>query len=377
MPETKSKAPVEAMLFAGFSALGGGLHYLFQLEAAKTMSALEFGEFSVWAGGVSAWMFLGALAQFVAVFFPMQKKMLLTVSGILVSLAVPLGLFAHTHPDKTMFLGVLAVLFSITTSWLVGQAQIRNIFILLGLVNFLLGLGKFLALPFAPESHRFYFAFLGGYPIALVALFLGHYFTTRKPALRPKTLQQGLSTAIILSALTMIIPQLDILFIGYTQTPEITGQFARVSLFYRAIFFSVMILAQWYLPKQIAQKNKTGTKPFLYLGVAGLTVSIAAFIIGPYFASHFLRIELADYRIWILLSCINITALTMFYLRAQESLAHNEFLPGASSLGLLCCFIGVLYKIGPGVEKYLISSILFNLLLFFWVGHIRKSLRLT
>ncbi|MCX6104482.1 MAG: hypothetical protein NTY08_01450, partial [Proteobacteria bacterium] len=124
------------------------------------------------------------------------------------------------------------------------------------------------------------------------------------------------ASAAILAVATALLPQLDIINLRLTQTDAMIGQYSRVMLFAKGIFFSAATMLQVALPLHLLAQRARGEKPQSIreersvwraeMSVIGICAVVAAGVtsLGPWISIHFLGYPLADFQMWILLTCL-------------------------------------------------------------------------
>ena len=309
------------------NALAGVLNYGFQIQAARRLGLVDFGVLSNWLANVTIMLMVASLSQMLANYFPMTKRRLtwccngiiapsVCVAACLLLMSLNGTLTPQRNQLAAVFLGVAA-------SWLGGQVQARLRFGLLGLALFVGAAVKFgttfLAFPGQTELTSYYLAIPLG--LAVAAVVLGGVILLR-PAddhQLASVVEQPVArvaSAAILAVATALLPQLDIINLRLTQTDAMIGQYSRVMLFAKGIFFSAATMLQVALPLHLLAQRARGEKPQSIreersvwraeMSVIGICAVVAAGVtsLGPWISIHFLGYPLADFQMWILLTCL-------------------------------------------------------------------------
>ncbi|MCB0410965.1 MAG: hypothetical protein KDD22_00460, partial [Bdellovibrionales bacterium] len=115
----KTPAKWKAGFFFLAHVLAGAFHYLFQVLAGKQLSVELFGEFSAWLAWLNLGLGAGAIAQYMANFFPLASSKIRTwgVGSILGGMTV-LSLFFFWEPASALEIGILTLLVAPFDHWL-------------------------------------------------------------------------------------------------------------------------------------------------------------------------------------------------------------------------------------------------------------------
>lgn len=243
-----------------------------------------------------------------------------------------LYIYSKSPVPSPLFTGgtiFLATLFM----WLLGQLQSRLLFFAVGTV-LMVSAGSKLATALlghntASSEAAFYWAFWMSFvlPVGLILIFA--VMSEMKSETTPVTLsfseikKRLLATTALATAATLI-PQVDILVAQQLLSPELLGEFSRVSLFYKAGYFGLAIVAQWLLPHQIQQNvsNHKSANWILVLFGLGILGAATAGAVGPALAEYLLKFSLAESRTWIFLSCLNMSAMIALYFFIQTDCSN-------------------------------------------------------
>lgn len=383
-----------AIGFFSAANIGAGVfHYLYQVVASARLDTVTFGALNTWIAQVSVFFIFSSFVRFHANFVRVPVRKFALPLGLLFSFlfALVATLIILTPKAADLWIGCLVISLSIPTSWLLGQLQTRKLFLLLGLGILLVAVAK-LAGVFAldmllPSERAFYWAFPLGYflPVffILVALWKAHRkqeeFRFQRNHLPPWETIVG---TLILSFTSVFLPQMDILSVDRTQTAEVIGQFARVSLFYKGVFFFVMVFSQVILPHQIeaGRQNKpiapwriVRSRMSLFLLSSALGAVAASFFVPP-LARLIMNFDMAGFELWIGLASFNICLLTALFLLIQ-SLTSKGLNRQASwiLLGIVIHFV-TLPNFDLEVSVYLASVVSLNFLILLFGLHTYKKL---
>jgi hypothetical protein len=324
-------------IFFVASLLAGVLNYLFQVVAARQLPAADFAALNGWFSNLSIFFFAGGLLQYAGNFWPPRKNHLrLAIVGLNLFAAACLAYWLFSPGVLTVDRAIVVLGISTFFGWLQGQAQIRMAFGVLSAVNFFMALAK-LTLTAAPIAEP---SALDRYALALFASFLpglwiaSVFLWSAKDAGRPAT-KPAWSAPLVLSLATAIIPQFDMVLMSHTQSAESFSAFVHASLFSRAIYFLIFILAQWMLPRQILNPKTNFLSRFpLVLLVAGCC-SLGLTLVSTWISLHMMNWPEAPGRILVALSCMHMSLLTLVYLLIQEAAAKSRIPLAAAVLIVL------------------------------------------
>lgn len=325
--------------FVALNFIAGFLHYLFLVVASKQLPAESFSSLSAWLAYLS-FAFIGAgVLQYLSCFVPLSRKhMRLFVAGGLLYAAASAALPFTLAFDHTM-IGVLVGLMACAFGIFLGQAQVRLLFLGLSAGNLAVGLGKlaFALLPILPfeSAERYFWAV----PLTYVpAIILMSFVLLRHQEEVPRTsggrgVKAAILSTVILGAGSALLPQFELMLMRSTQDAEAFNGFARLSLFYKAIFFVFLIFSQWLLPYQLRDPKRAGkalADPRLYAGSVVLALCGALF--GPLVAHYALGWSESPSRLHIFLSCWNMGLLTWIFLLLQDLCAKQKARAAAAVL---------------------------------------------
>lgn len=342
-----------ALIFLLINAFAGLLHYFFQLLAARKLSVEEFGGFSGWLAWVYLGLSLGSVAQYGANFFPVQKRGLKI--SILLSVSTGLVVTALFFSSKTLSyfeIGFMTLFLAPFSTWLLGQAQRRLLLMTFAFGSLFIAAAK-LGIPYFWNSQPAEDIFYWSLPLSS---FCGILFLVPFLVKDLSSPVQGVGTdlsyiktriagAVLLSFSAVFIPNIDLVYVDTLKDMEILAPFAQVSLFYKAVFFVILILAQWLLPHQLQQGPGGAPSPrrmkfFVRVCALGLMFSLCSSAV----ASEFYRIVLGKPFLapilWVFLSCFNVSLLTGIFLEVQSQVARLKVVD--ASLTFLTQVVSVL-----------------------------------
>lgn len=370
-----------AAFFAAANLLAGLIHYAFQVWSSRRLSAVEFGELNSWIAYLSVALSCAAFAQYLANFHVARRSRLsvLAIAGVGLGAATPLLPFVLADAAGLVPIAVVGFFCAVAFSWFIGQAQARLMFYLMGAALLLAAAGKFgLALvPFPVERVILSLAWAVSlsYAVALLALCLALLVSAPdSPTSASPPLGLGLLAPGILAAATVLVPQLDIIVIHQTQTPEVIGQFARVSILYKVVFFSFLVLAQWILPHQLQDyrsrmdgraPGRDGFHP-LRPRARGAMLLLSLALAGAVYLGGRLAMTwmwgggFSELRVWVLLSVLNMALLTNIFFRIQVDCAYRQPWAALGALLGLLAELGLALGLRLSVARYLEFAIAFN-----------------
>jgi hypothetical protein len=379
MTEASSKSfRFKAFVFLLVNVMAGGLHYLFQLIAARRLSPAEFGEFSGWYAWVCFGLSFGALAQYGANFFPARPKALkLSMLSASVMALIVLGYFFLSGRVNELGLGLLSIAIAPFATWLLGQAQRRMLLMTFSFGGLVIGAAKVLTVLIVNPAHEgadmFYWGLALSY-VAGIAFLVVLLVLNFKSSVSPEAAKSGiggrLSGAVLLSFSSVFIPNIDLIYVQSTQTSEALTRFAQVSLFYKAVFFIILIMAQWLLPHQLnrgASKalNPRRMKVFVRICSMGMVFSMGASVLAEPFYRIALGKEFLASTLWVFMACFNVSLLTGIFLEIQNQIAASRVKDAAVCLLAQVLTVAGAYLFGLDLSTYLQIQIGVNGILLF------------
>ena len=357
-----------ALAFLVANVAGGGLHYVYQVVASRSLDKPAFAAFSFWLANISLGFVLASVAQYVGNFQPTSNGRLRSVAPVLGGAVVALSLLAVTGGRSSLAtLSALTILSATVNGWLLGQAQNRLLFYTLSTATFLVALCK-LAVVWpsfwrASSADLFYVAIDVCYApsILFLAVRLGLSRGVPSPSAPVGGLAGALGAPLFLASAAAAFPQLDLIVVKATQDAGTFQDFARASLFYKGLYFLFVILLQWMLPYQV--RSSSSTVPRLNRSVL-VAVSIASSalvaFVAPTVASLVMRWPDAPPRTMIFLSCCNVCLLSWILFLMQEACAHGRSGHAMALLGSVGVAYAVVWTFSPALAVYFAITIAAN-----------------
>jgi hypothetical protein len=332
---------LEGAFFIGANIAAGLLHYLYQVVAARRLSAADFADLNAWYAALALFFAVAGFLQYTANFAPAKRRWL-RAAVLAANLLAAVGLWRwfESAPALGFEHAVWIVLLAAVSGWLLGQAQIRLAFTVMAIASLVIGATK-LATALWPAHGLTWFALapFAGYIPALWWLSV-HLWRADDTTARPRARARTWWTApLILSTASAVFPQLDLVLMSHTQTAAVFTEFAQASLFYKAIYFLVALLAQWLLPQQIhglADRpiRKTGATLAVAVVAAVAASAVLAAIAAP--VAHFvLGWAEAPRAGLVFVSCLNMSLLTLLFLFIQEACARSRTRIAALTLAVI------------------------------------------
>lgn len=332
------KTEVRSASIFFISGIGAGFfNYLFQVVAGRNLSAENFAALNGWFANLSLLFFIAGILQYASNFWPAKKNAIrisIVSANILSLLAIWYWL---SQPGTLTFDRALIILFLSTLfGWLSGQAQVRLAFGILSISGLIIALTKF-GLTFFPiatsaDLDRYALALFISYLPALwvIGFYLWNAPGAKSPAAKPK-----LAAPVFLSAASAIIPNFDIVIMSHTLAEPEFQEFVRASLFFRALYFLIFILAQWLLPRQIQSSKGNILIHFPKIAAAAALFSAILTLISPLVSQHVLGWTSPPDKIVIFMSCLELSLLALFLLKIQELCAQGKLRTASILLGVL------------------------------------------
>jgi O-antigen/teichoic acid export membrane protein len=319
MMQTQREFWRSSMVLLGCNTLAGILNYAFQVLAARRLEVADYGRLNLWIADITIVLSLGTIAQMVANYFPMApsslRKLALSALAVATAVALSLGLVSSDSGIYGYSAGTAALGLGLMSGWLSGQVQARMQFALLGMA-LVAGAGLKLLIAGLVSMQGvltpYYLAVSMGFlaPIALIAVrSLAHPFTVVTSVAEDRV-KAKIICASLLALATALIPQLDIINLRQFQTSEVLGQYARVMLAAKAIFFGAAAILQVALPfhlrSQDANMNHSAggairRAELTVVGVCFVASGFAALVL-PWLSPLLFRFELSGYQLWIFLT---------------------------------------------------------------------------
>ena|GEM_PF-1475909 len=353
------------LLIANVSA--GALNYLFQVRAAAQLDPAAYGALNGWMAYLSLALFVGGAAQIASNFLPwseagVRRVGFVTVAAPVIALAWFGSVRARSEAPSGLELGVVATLLGTVQQWTLGQFQARTWFVWMGsavvLSAVMRWIGTFLPLFSTIAVEQAYFLAL---PMSFAAacLFQGVVMLAKRAAAEPPRARSMTHGSAWMGALTLacamsLLPQLDMLSLRGLQSDYELGMFARTALFGKAVFFGALTLLQIALPHHV-RAHQGIVNPEYHriqwlerLGIAACIVGSAVFAVSaPWITSRFLGFELSsEQQLWVLLSCLGLTALYGHLQAVQVLCATGEWRRAAIRLVAVAALYPVAQALG-------------------------------
>jgi hypothetical protein len=357
-----------ALAFLVSNLAGGGLHYLYQVVASRSLDKAAFSTFSFWLASISLGFVLASVAQYVGNFQPTSNGRLRFVAPALGGVVVALALVAVTGGGRSLaIVGALTILSATVNSWLLGQAQNRLLFYTFSTATLLVALCKLAVVwpsLWRPSSaDLFYVAIVVSYAPSI--LFLAARLSLSRGVPSPSTPVGGLAGALgaplILASAAAAFPQLDLMVVKATQDAGTFQDFARASLFYKGLYFVFVILSQWMLPYQV--RRSSSSVPRLDRNVLfAFSIASSALIalVAPTVGSVVMRWPDAPPRAMIFCSCFNVCLLSWILFLIQEACAHHRSRHAIALLGSVGGAYAVVWTLSPGLAGYFAIAVAAN-----------------
>jgi hypothetical protein len=323
--------------------LGAGvLNYLFQVIASQRLSGEDFSSMSSWIAHVSVFFILAGILQYSSNFLPASsrffKSSLVAFNLIYVGL---ISLWFMLDPGLSPLKAALMVVSTALFGWAMGQVQGRLLFFTVALANLAIGTTKilvaFVPLPLSDLEKFVFIFFIGNLPALWFITVSGIRYSAPPQRGDLHSGHQGLLAAGLLSAYSILIPQIDLIILDWTQPREIFNDIARASIFYKAIYFFFFAIAQFLLPIQLKATDRSLNSWFgsIKLAAAALLACGVLAQISPWIVRSLLHWDSEPARDLIFLPCLNMTILTWLFLLAQEACARKATLIAALGLTLM------------------------------------------
>jgi hypothetical protein len=335
------------VMFTAASFAAGLFNYLYQVLAARALTAAEFAEFSRWLAHVSAIMMVGGWFQFWSLFNPVSKQTLRRVLVGFAVLSLPLSLLWLQGDQVLGFERSLSlVLLSLATGWLSGQVHIRMWFGVLAVAGLLVAVTKVASTQFTffagqPMDPFVWALLLSPIPqIFVLAIWLwraGEMVQAQSP--RKLGLSDRWISPMVLSAATALAPQFDLILLSHTLAETVFQGYSRASIYSRGLYFSLFILAQWLLPKML--RGHHTRVPMFYLMGGGLALALGLTVISPWMGKYLLGWSEQVPMHLVFWSCMSTLVMATSYLTIQSACAAGPFWRvGGIAVWYVLLFIG-------------------------------------
>lgn len=316
--------PDSGLIFLASGLAAGVLNYLFQVIAKRHLADVTFSELTGWFSDLSVLFLLGGLLQNWANFKPASQTWVRRVVIVTNVLGVAaLWLWFALPGELTTPRALLVVLCSILTAWISGQVQIRLAFGVLSAIGFLMAIVKlsFTQLPFGADNAVDRYA-LGLFIPFIVGLWISSIYLWRSPTPKVQPRANTWAAATILSITVAVVPIFDLVILYHSVSVQVYALFATASLFFRAIYFLVSILAQWMLPRQIRNESH-GTLGMGLLFTGTVLLSVTLSVLSPYISTYILNANPPGMML-VFMSCLHTSLLALLYLQIQSCTAGGR-----------------------------------------------------
>jgi hypothetical protein len=357
-----------ALVFLVSNFAGGGLHYLYQVVASRSLDKAAFSAFSFWLANISLGFVLASVAQYVGNFQPTSNSRLRSVAPALGGAVVALSLLAVANGGLSLAtVSAMTILSATVNSWLLGQAQNRLLFYTFSTATLLVALCK-LAVVWpsfwrASSADLFYVAIVVSYAPSI--LFLAMRLSLSRGVPSPSAPVGGLAGALgaplFIASAAAAFPQLDLIVVKATQDAGTFQDFARASLFYKGLYFAFVILLQWMLPYQVRRSSSSVprlNRNVLFAVSIGSSALIA--LVAPTVASVVMHWPDAPPRAMIFCSCCNVCLLSWILFLIQEACAHGRSGHALALLGSVGGAYAVVWTLSPALSVYFAIALAAN-----------------
>jgi hypothetical protein len=299
--------------------VAGLLNYLFLVHAAAVLDAPAFGELSAWLARVTAIGVVATVVQFVSLDFRIGDRpfaTLLRLAG-LVSIALAVLHVALGAHAPLVLLAVSAVAGGTVLYAAVGQLQARlrlgamaatvtSVAVLRFVLPFLWSRdGRAPAFPMAHAAA----AYAG---LATAALVVTVHRVKAAPPAATRAAGSSIDTrarlgrSIVLAFASVLFPLLDVLVVSATQSAAVTGEYSRIALAARVVFFGGAAALQILLPHQLHAVS-TGEAPPSFVALMQrwlVPVGLAGALVLAAVVDHGFLHPAGEARIWLYVSCL-------------------------------------------------------------------------
>lgn len=369
-PERPSrKAEIRSGTFFLLANIGAGvLNYLFQVVAARQLTAQDFSQLNGWFADLSLFFMVGGILQYASNFRPTPRSQLRYILGMANGLTLVAIWLWLTQPGVLTFDRALLVLVTSTFfGWLMGQVQIRMQFVVISIANILVAGTKLgiTGLPIGEPQDLMRYA-LGFFICYLPALWLISIYLWSAPEAERAEGNPSWTAPIMLSVATAVTPQFDLVLMNHTQDSLAFADFAHASLYYKAIYFLIFILAQWLLPRQIKKQVGHTLSDLPRLVAVAIVTSMALAVASPYISQWIMKWQYSPSQILVFLSCLHMSALAMLFLRIQEACAQKQVKTAAVILGVMGLEAALQLVLKLEMNQYLVTVIILQAGLLIW-----------
>ncbi|MGE4132948.1 MAG: hypothetical protein AB7F86_15005 [Bdellovibrionales bacterium] len=317
---TKKQIYRSGIIFFLANVIAGVLNYLYQISAGRNLSVQSFSDLNSWIANYSVFLAMPGVLQYYSCFHPSSKSTLRLIVTITCALSVPLlALWFSIDELLSSSNAVMIIGLSFVLAWNLGQLQIRMAYSHLAVATFLMAVARYglLWLPLGtPDSlDRYAFAQIG--PL-VVGLWTTSAFLFRNETKPVPIAEQGWMGPIVLSLTTAVIPQFDLVLMSHSISALNYQEFVQASLFYKAIYFTVFIGAQWILPQQILGLSKRTFSVAKILIPGALVLSGVLAAASPHLVNFVFHWPTPPDAVLVFVSCLHTSLLAVLLLKIQE-----------------------------------------------------------
>jgi O-antigen/teichoic acid export membrane protein len=361
---------VSVLLFAA-NILTGLLNYAFQIYASKALGIVDFGSLNKWMTYLSIFLAVVFIGQVASNFFFVTEKKIkkLSVGIAIISLVTIIGLVLLLLLDRQLpgtLIALIAIVFSLIFSSLVGQFQVRTWFGMFGLTFFISALAK-CVLPLIPFKVAPLSVFMTAFAVAPVvgclwmALFwlsgIANESTSHNDSKTSITSQSdgiasaangaspkhSIKSSVFIGVMTTVIPLIDFMNISQMHPTTTVGMYSRATLFSKATYFGIVTVLQITLPYHIRActqqldiltANRIRRLERLALTV-GYSASLAYYWAMPIAAQILWNDPMRKQVLWVVASSANMTTLYLHLRDIQINASRRRW----TLTTLSCCLL--------------------------------------
>ncbi len=375
-----SSSQVRSGILFTIGSIGAGLlNYLFHVVAARYLDAAAFAKFSGWFANTAMLFVFGGIAQYFANFWPVSKSLRAVIISANLITFLLLFIWKFISSGLTIESSVLIVLAATIFGWLSGQSQIRWLYGCLAGAGLLVAFTKILLLVLpvtnAASLDTYAWVLLVSYipGLWLLSAFLWNSSPVPKSENPP-----SLIAPIFLAIAAAVLPHFDLAILSHTLDSTDFSEFARASVFFKAVFYLVSILAQWILPYQIRGRsfNISTWLPVLILG--GFASSAVLAFTAPFVTSIILHWPTTPDFSLLLLSGMHVSILSIFLMTVQEACARGQIRVAALMFVILLAEAATQFLLNLKSLNYLYAVITVNgaLIIFIWIRQLKLNSKL-
>lgn len=329
----------ESVLFMASQVAAGGLNYLFQVQASRSLETVEFGAWSHWLAQFSVACFVGVWLQALSALGDLERYFGLRKSRALFAV-LSLAFCASVVMGWTPLAFFIGWMGSLLSGFWAGLQLRRQKLRILSIAS-LCGAGsRFVWIAFDQSEDSYYLATLVA-PLVVCFVFM---ILSRREEPVPNSATEAVKfqmgwAAFGLAFFSAWMPQVDLLMAPKILSANELGMLAKVCLLSKGCFFVFLILAQILLSYQVQTKGARFSRShFLILGGAGLLVSLLGAGAGQL---------LLWPSMWIFLNIAHATSLCLLFLGVQDLSARHH----GGQVMKICLVSIVLALLGAGVQR--------------------------